>query len=259
LAQDEINIFSTKLQNYIDYFNYTIIIYYIYIIIVLKMTYPKWHIHNKISDIRNTSSFYNYGPQSKEAENLVNWLKRLASNIVSQVNDNWKIEVDWARLIWISGACWLWKTHLAEAFITEIIDNINNEQKDWIYNNIILCRDFGFLYTNNFLKDYKIVILDDLFSKFQSLSWKYNLSNEWFMLWCFWDFILNAYETKQIVIISSNFTLEYISNSISVIDTIGRIKSRFWELLAWWKRDFVLTWDDYRLKKSEIESDPFSL
>lgn len=223
------------------------------------MNFPKGDRYNSIGHIREQSTFENFEPQNNAMKDLVSWLQRLAWSIAEMVNKTEEFSLPSARLVGISGRTGLGKTHLSEAFIAEIQKNIKGENmSDWTRRNVMLCRDFNLHHANRFFDEYQIVVLDDLFSDEQSLAkvGDYHIGQ-------LAAFIQQAYELRKLVIISSNFSLAEIAEQINKIDTIGRIKSRLAELLAGWKRDFPLSWEDYRPKLAEMHTkewkDPFAL
>jgi len=133
------------------------------------------------------------------------------------------------------------------------------DPEEWIREHVFLCRDFSLASANHFFKDYQVIILDDLFKDRQNLD---GMHGE-IAVESFGEFIQDIYDQRKLVLVSSNFSLAHIQSRLEVVDTIGRTKSRFAELLAGGKRDFPLRGKDFReeLARRHIESgaDAFEL
>lgn len=178
-------------------------------------------------------SFDNYKIHNESQKIASESLEKVTTLLISNNGDLWS-----PAIIWIDWNPWLWKSHLLSA----VKSQLKNAWIEFYFN-----ADEHLLLMDDNYKWSKIIIIDDLFQNVTDFS---KISN--YELWKIKDLIFEIYESKAILIVSSNFSIENILNEVSKIDQ--RIASRVTELL-WHTMPLHITWDDYRIQKAQEVSE----
>jgi len=202
-----------------------------------------------IENIRKTSTFESFVPPNEDTMLLVAGLEQLANDLTINIKNNGGF--DHSRLINLYGKPGTGKSHLLEAFVSQIISKGGYEMTEKIL--FLNDKDVGTwrygLYNE---RRVKIVTVDDLFANNKSVN---EISS--FDLKGFMDCIYRGYETKQFIFVTSNFSLSGITEIIAKQDGPGRITSRLKEMTL---SSIKLDGPDYReiIAAKRIDKGPFA-
>lgn len=212
--------------------------------------------YNMIDSVRRNATFQAYSPTHPSQEAAANHLNRLVTGLVAKQASIMCAPrpFERGRMIFLQGPPGLGKTHLLEAVV-----NALREQAPELHKATVMIPGNTFTTTVCSLDEEiyapaKIVLLDDLFQKYSSIS---DLSSYEMGLLRTW--IMSLYERGQLAILSSNHSLDALMALVEQSDKVGRVKSRLHEMMAGVGR-LVLEGDDYRVKLAEsADVDPFDI
>lgn len=208
---------------------------------------------NHIDEVRPTSTFKSFIPQTDEQAMTAQGLEKLTTQIGERLRSVG--EFDHARVVGIHGGPGRGKTHLTEAMINRLRE-MEVADRVWLVRG----EDAPYALKQHALSEdatKRVFIVDDLFSRFPALARvdTWNLGN-------FTESLLQIYERRLFLITTSNFSTAGIKQRITAdIDPVGRVKSRLAEMTV---RDITLDGPDYReilaQQRNENEGgDPYAL
>lgn len=197
---------------------------------------------NSLKELRQSSQFENFKPRHNSQQAAWAMLQALAEQVVGAAPhieaNEYPFEV--GNIILLRGATGLGKTHLAEAFLNRILHRCPGLAK-----KMAVCR--GKHFTTEYCSSERpfgkasIVLIDDILADRDD---KYE-NNPCVVQW-FGKFILDVYDHRQLMIVTSNiplFTKGGIMDYMPKNDPVGRVKSRLSEIVV---NQYELLGNDYR-------------
>ncbi len=197
---------------------------------------------NALKELRQASLFETFKPRHNSQQLVWQTLQHLSEQVIGaapHIEENeYPFEV--GNIILLRGTTGLGKSHLAEAFLNRLLQRCPGLAK-----KMAVCqgRDFRTSYcssTRPFGKA-SIVLIDDIFAG-ESTNYENNpCTVEWFG-----KFILDVYDHRQLVIVTSNipiFTKGGVMDHMAAKDPVGRVKSRLAEIVV---NDYEIKGNDYR-------------
>lgn len=183
---------------------------------------------NSLSQVRPSSTFESFKPFNDQQRNVLDTIKAIADQLIKKSEKiiGEEFPFDNAQMLILSGKAGRGKTHLIEALVNHI-----KEKSPDLLGKIFLARD-DFTRMNSVSCDYNhlpIIIIDDMFSGCKSVDELHPRTDIDSLM----KFVKRIYEERRLVIVTCNFSFkDSILPMVKKVDDVGRIVSRFTELLA---------------------------
>lgn len=175
------------------------------------------------------STFETFEPQTENQQRALENMRGLAHSLIGKMRKASEPPpcLDVAKMLFLHSAPGRGKTHLAEAFIAEIVTKVPSLQKyiSWIPGRDIytaLC-----VYGHN-LESERIIVIDDLFDNLHRVEDMGDREVQALL-----DLVMRAYAAKNLILITCNFPItKEILPKVGKVDVVGRAASRFRHILA---------------------------
>ena len=186
---------------------------------------------NRIKEVRTSSTFANYVAHTEEQQHAYSMMTTVASQVI-QLQETILAETNpfpRCNFIFMDGAPGVGKTHLQESFVNEV-----KEKAPELLEKICLFRGnfthafMSFAWEKEF-DQYPIMLIDDLFVQTANPTELHPNTDGAAMF----NFMMQAYNKKNLVIFSSNFSIDKDLKRIALAnDPLGRLSSRLQEVAA---------------------------
>ena len=206
---------------------------------------------NKIWQARSTPTFENFEALSDDRNKLLDLLIKIANNILAKKDLVLKEEFPFehARMLILWGKPGRGKTHLIEALINfikmnapDLLKKIYLSRSNFTHDNMTFATRYD---------DLPIIIIDDIYSEALTSDSLHPATD----LKAFMNFVMDIYEKRRLVIITSNFPFkEGILKKVQLADPQGRVTSRIQELFRS-AGEFEVVGDDFRKRENENKDD----